>query len=39
MNLYTYQPYWLMKDGIVNSYPSLEKDLNVDDAALFRFNR
>jgi glycine/D-amino acid oxidase-like deaminating enzyme len=34
MNLYEQQPYWLMKDGIVAQYPSLDKDLTVDVAIM-----
>src|SRR3569833_1779970 len=34
MNLYEQNPYWLMKDGIVSSYPSLDKDLNIDVAIM-----
>jgi len=34
MNLYEQHPYWLMKNGIVASYPSLDKDLNVDVAIM-----
>ncbi len=30
MNLFEQQPYWLMKDGIVASYPSLNENLSVD---------
>lgn len=30
MNLYEQHPYWLMKDGIVAQYPSLDKPLSVD---------
>ena len=30
MDLYSQQPYWLIKNGIVNTYPSLENDMNVD---------
>jgi hypothetical protein len=28
MNLYEQHPYWLMKNGIVAQYPSLDKDLS-----------
>ena len=34
MNLYEQQPYWLMKNGIVATYPSLDKDLKVDVAIM-----
>ncbi|MEN0054526.1 MAG: FAD-dependent oxidoreductase [Mucilaginibacter sp.] len=34
MNLYEQQPYWLMKNGIVSSYPSLQHDLQVDVAIM-----
>jgi glycine/D-amino acid oxidase-like deaminating enzyme len=34
MNLYEQQPYWLMKNGIIASYPSLDKDLIVDVAVM-----
>ena len=34
MNLYEQNPYWLMKDGIVASYPSLDKDLDIDVAIM-----
>jgi len=34
MNLYEQLPYWLMKDGLVNQYPSLSKDLKVDVAVM-----
>lgn len=34
MNLYDQQPYWLMKNGIVSSYPSLNKNLAVDVAIM-----
>jgi ribulose 1,5-bisphosphate synthetase/thiazole synthase len=34
MNLYEQLPYWLMKDGIVAQYSSLEGDLNVDVAIM-----
>jgi glycine/D-amino acid oxidase-like deaminating enzyme len=34
MNLYEQQPYWLMKNGIVGSYPSLQHDLQVDVAIM-----
>ncbi|XHR96691.1 FAD-dependent oxidoreductase [Mucilaginibacter sp. UC70_90] len=34
MNLYEQQPYWLIKDGIVASYPSLQKDLKLDVAII-----
>jgi glycine/D-amino acid oxidase-like deaminating enzyme len=34
MNLYEQQPYWLMKDGIVASYPSLDKNLVIDVAIM-----
>ncbi|HEY4326674.1 MAG TPA: FAD-dependent oxidoreductase [Mucilaginibacter sp.] len=34
MNLYEQLPYWLMKDGIVAQYPSLNNDLSVDIAII-----
>jgi glycine/D-amino acid oxidase-like deaminating enzyme len=34
MNLYEQQPYWLMKDGIVAGYPSLDKNLTIDVAIM-----
>ncbi|WP_413668672.1 hypothetical protein ACEN9X_01215 [Mucilaginibacter sp. Mucisp86] len=34
MNLYEQQPYWLMKNGIVASYPSLQKNLKLDVAIM-----
>jgi len=34
MNLYEQNPYWLMKNGIVASYPSLDSDLSVDVAIM-----
>ena len=34
MNLYEQNPYWLMKNGIVASYPSLDNDLSVDVAIM-----
>ena len=34
MNLYEQQPYWLMKNGIVASYPSLDKNMAVDVAVM-----
>jgi len=34
MNLYEQQPYWLMKDGIVAGYPSLDKNLAIDVAIM-----
>lgn len=34
MNLYEQHPYWLMKNGIVASYPSLQHDLQVDVAII-----
>jgi glycine/D-amino acid oxidase-like deaminating enzyme len=34
MNLYEQQPYWLMKDGIVADYSSLDKNLSVDVAII-----
>jgi glycine/D-amino acid oxidase-like deaminating enzyme len=34
MNLYEQQPYWLMKDGIVAGYPSLDKNLSIDVAIM-----
>jgi glycine/D-amino acid oxidase-like deaminating enzyme len=34
MNLYEQQPYWLMKNGIVASYTSLDNNVNVDVAII-----
>jgi len=34
MNLYEQHPYWLMKNGIVASYPSLQQDLQLDVAIM-----
>src|SRR6185312_15694707 len=34
MHLYEQNPYWLMKDGIVASYPSLDENLSVDVAIM-----
>src|SRR4051812_44114395 len=34
MNLYEQHPYWLMKNGIVASYPSLQENLQVDVAIM-----
>lgn len=34
MNLYEQLPYWLMKDGIVAQYPSLDHDVKVDVAIM-----
>jgi glycine/D-amino acid oxidase-like deaminating enzyme len=34
MNLYEQQPYWLMKNGIVASYPSLSENISVDVAIM-----
>lgn len=34
MNLYEQQPYWLMKNGIVGSYLSLQHDVQVDVAIM-----
>jgi len=34
MNLFEQQPYWLMKNGIVASHPSLDKDMTVDVAVM-----
>ncbi|WMH62866.1 hypothetical protein J3L18_31100 [Mucilaginibacter gossypii] len=34
MNLYEQQPYWLIKNGIIASYPSLQKDLKLDVAII-----
>jgi len=34
MDLYSSQPYWLMKNGLVNSYSSLSEDINVDVAII-----
>src|SRR5882724_3014828 len=34
MNLYEQNPYWLMKDGLVAHYPSLDKNLSIDVAIM-----
>lgn len=34
MNLYQQHPYWLMKNGIVNTYPSLKQNIKVDVAIM-----
>lgn len=34
MDLYSHHPFWLMKNGIVNTYPSLKKNLNIDIAII-----
>ena len=34
MNLYEQQPYWLMKNGIIASYPSLQNNLTIDVAIM-----
>ncbi|TSJ44370.1 FAD-dependent oxidoreductase [Mucilaginibacter corticis] len=34
MNLYEQLPYWLMKDGLVAQYPSLDENLEVDVAVM-----
>ncbi len=34
MHLFSQQPYWLMKDGIINSYPSLTRDISTDVAIM-----
>ncbi len=34
MNLYQQHPYWLMKNGIVNTYPSLKENIKVDVAIM-----
>ena len=34
MNLYEQHPYWLMKNGIVATYPSLQQNLQVDVAIM-----
>lgn len=34
MDLRSHYPYWLMKNGILNTYPSLDKDINVDIAII-----
>jgi glycine/D-amino acid oxidase-like deaminating enzyme len=34
MNLYEQHPYWLMKNGIVTSYPSLQQNLKIDVAIM-----
>jgi len=30
MDLHSHNPYWLLKHGIINSYPSLQKDIKTD---------
>jgi glycine/D-amino acid oxidase-like deaminating enzyme len=34
MDLYSHQPYWLMKDGIVGTYTSLDKSFTTDIAII-----
>jgi glycine/D-amino acid oxidase-like deaminating enzyme len=34
MNLYQQHPYWLMKNGLVSSYPALQNNLQVDVAIM-----
>ncbi len=34
MKLYSQQPYWLMKNGIINSYTSLKENIAVDVAVI-----
>ncbi|RYE07195.1 MAG: FAD-binding oxidoreductase, partial [Sphingobacteriales bacterium] len=34
MNLFEQQPYWLIKNGIIASYTSLDKDVNIDVAIM-----
>jgi glycine/D-amino acid oxidase-like deaminating enzyme len=34
MNLYEQHPYWLMKNGLVAQYPSLDKDVSIDVAIM-----
>jgi glycine/D-amino acid oxidase-like deaminating enzyme len=34
MDLRSHYPYWLMKNGILNTYPSLKKDINIDVAII-----
>jgi glycine/D-amino acid oxidase-like deaminating enzyme len=34
MNLYEQQPYWLMKNGIIASYPSLQNNITIDVAIM-----
>ena len=34
MNLYAHQPYWLLKNGILDSYNSLDRDLIIDVAIM-----
>lgn len=34
MNLYEQHPYWLMKNGLVTSYPSLQNNVQVDVAIM-----
>lgn len=34
MNLYSYTPYWLIKNGISDSYKSLDEDISVDIAII-----
>ena len=34
MNIRTSEPYWLLKSGLLNVYPSLQEDLRVDFAIM-----
>jgi glycine/D-amino acid oxidase-like deaminating enzyme len=34
MNLYSASPYWLLRHGIINSYPSLNRDINTEIAVI-----
>lgn len=34
MNLHSPNPYWLLRHGIINSYPSLQKDIKTDIAII-----
>jgi len=34
MNLHSHYPYWLLRHGIINSYPSLDRDVTADVAIM-----
>src|SRR5436190_14138168 len=34
MNLYSASPYWLLRHGIINSYPSLNRDITTEIAVI-----
>jgi hypothetical protein len=39
MKLRTPEVFWLLKNGILKSYPSLESDINCDIAVTAHFNQ